>query len=243
MQSSMTFALLASGVVLCAMITYYAQRYIYPMLLAGVLAVGMEAMAWAGRYRRWVGVALLLVAAGFMAPLFWPLERDRVASIFNPPEASLTDQAPRYWHLFDDIPAGERILTRLDKPYLCKFSDHEIYLADWPGGASPPPGMPMKDSEKLAHYLAKHDIRYIAWSYANQAGFPFDHTRAHSAIAWRATTAFNAYRFADMLEELRKSRLSIYDDGQIAVLDLESRKEPPSSQPAPPGGSDMEQGD
>ena len=67
------------------------------------------------------------------------------------------------------IPEGETILARVDKPFLLDFKRNTIFIADWPGEVSPPPGIPsFQGSETLADYLLSHQIRYLVYSYGNE---------------------------------------------------------------------------
>ena len=63
-------------------------------------------------------------------------------------------QIAQHIKMQESIPKGETLLTRLETPFLLNFKRNKIFIADWPGGASPPPGMPLfKGSEPLADYL------------------------------------------------------------------------------------------
>jgi hypothetical protein len=132
------------------------------------------------------------------------------------------------------VPEGETMLTRLEYPFLLDFRRNQVYIADWPGGASPPPGMPFTGSEALAEYLVTQSVRYVAYSYAKEAGFSTkilghrpelaEHPRALSERQ-------HAHVFQDYLSSLAQTRKRIYDDGDIFVLDLHQRVEPaPSGQ-------------
>ncbi|MBD0313116.1 MAG: hypothetical protein ICV86_09575, partial [Microcoleus sp. T3-bin5] len=125
-------------------------------------------------------------------------------------------------------PEGEIILTRLDKPFLMNFKKHTIWIADLPGGASLPPGMPsFKGEETLADYLVSHSIRYVAYSYANEA----NHSRKEFEVRlspewpfWLQNQTLNTFEFQDSLQKLGESRKRIYDDGENFVIDLSSNK-------------------
>ena len=70
------------------------------------------------------------------------------------------------------IPAGQRVLARLSHPFNLDFGRNTIYVVDWPGGASPPPGMPLETSaEDLARYLRSRSIRYVLYSHGDQANY------------------------------------------------------------------------
>lgn len=124
------------------------------------------------------------------------------------------------------IPEGKTFLTRLEKPFLLNFKRNQIFIADWPGGASPPPGMPLyKGSEPLADYLTAQSIKYVAYSYAKEASYSkaFLSPGMNTENTWLKNQADNSWDFQDNLKELGKTRKKIYDDGDIFILDLSSR--------------------
>jgi hypothetical protein len=60
------------------------------------------------------------------------------------------EERERYAKMLDSVPQGSRVLTRLDKPFLIDLKKHTIWIADFPGGASLPPGMlSFKGMEKI----------------------------------------------------------------------------------------------
>ena len=134
------------------------------------------------------------------------------------------EQRENYPKMLDSVPEKSIVLTRLDNPFLMNFKKHTIWIADWPGGASLPPGMPsFKGEETLADYLVSHSIRYVAYSYANEANFTrqvFDPTLIPSGYTWLKNQALNAFEFQESLQKLGKTRKRIYDDGQNFVIDL-----------------------
>jgi len=138
------------------------------------------------------------------------------------------DEREKYSKMLDSVPEGEIVLTRLDKPFLMNFKKHTIWIADYPGGASLPPGMPsFKGEEALADYLVLHSIRYVAYSYANEASFPRKslESRLEPQVPfWLRNQALNTFEFQESLQKLGKTRKRIYDDGQNFVIDLSSNK-------------------
>jgi hypothetical protein len=134
------------------------------------------------------------------------------------------EQRENYPKMLDSVPEKSIVLTRLDNPFLMNFKKHTIWIADWPGGASLPPGMPsFKGEETLADYLVSHSIRYVAYSYANEANFTrqfLDPTLIPSRYTWLRNQALNTFEFQESLQKLGKTRKRIYDDGQNFVIDL-----------------------
>src|SRR5262249_17255389 len=88
-----------------------------------------------------------------------------------------------------------------------------------------PPGMPaFQGSEALARYLASKSIRYVAYSYSNEAGFPKSELghRAEPSFPYSLarTEAAYTFDFQDNLRSLGDSRRRLYDDGRRFLLDL-----------------------
>jgi hypothetical protein len=133
----------------------------------------------------------------------------------------------RHTRMQQSIPQGETVLARLAYPFLLDFKRNRIFIANWPGGASLPPGMPsFKGAEVLANYLISKSIRYVAYSYANEANFSWKlyGKRINHGNNQIRTTARHAFDFQNNLKQLGETRKRIYDDGHIFVLDLLSHK-------------------
>ena len=115
-----------------------------------------------------------------------------------------------YANLQDSVPAGKTILVRMDKNFLFDFKRNNIYLDDSPGGASLPPGMPFfKGPEPVAAYLLSKNIRYVAYSYKDEAGYTpaiFGDRLSPSIQIWIRTEAIHYFDFQDNLAVLGKTQ-------------------------------------
>jgi hypothetical protein len=124
------------------------------------------------------------------------------------------------------VPPGQKILVRMDKNFLFDFRRNPIYVNDLPGGASLPPGIPIfKGPEALADYLVQHGIRYLAYSYGDEATFSralFSDRLRPQVNIWIRRGAQIAFDFQDNALALGKSRKKLYDNGSMFVLDLET---------------------
>jgi hypothetical protein len=131
-----------------------------------------------------------------------------------------------YRALQDAVPAGAKILVRMDKNYLFDFRRNTIWVNDLPGGASLPPGIPIfKGPEVLADYLVQHGIRYLGYSYGDEASFTraeFSTRLAPKVNIWIRRGAEIAFDFQDNALALGKTRKKLYDNGSMFVLDLET---------------------
>ncbi len=134
-------------------------------------------------------------------------------------------EANQYTQMLEAIPPKAPILTRLSKPFLLDFKRNQIFLADYPGQFSPPPGMPFfEGSEALATYLKSQSIRYVAYAYAEEANFPFNLLKGRvntKKDSWRKAQARLTFDFQDNLKQLGNTRQRIYDDGKNFVIDLD----------------------
>ncbi len=66
----------------------------------------------------------------------------------------------------------DRILVRITDPYRLDFRSADFLVPDWPGGASPPPGMRAQNTiEDLLAYARTQKIGKIIYECVGQAGF------------------------------------------------------------------------
>ena len=130
----------------------------------------------------------------------------------------------RYAQMQQAIPEGVTVLTRLQYPFLLDFTRNQIFIADYPGGSSPPPGMPFfQGSDRLADYLCRRPIQYVAYSYYLEAGFYDDLFKERLSSAtepWLRLQALHTQDFQRNLAELGRTRKRVFDDGDVFVLDL-----------------------
>jgi hypothetical protein len=132
-------------------------------------------------------------------------------------------QMSKYAAIQQSIPKESIVLTRLDFPFTLDFKRNQIFLADWPGGASLPPGMPVfQGPEALANYLVSKSIRYIAYS-ATSLNHPEVSTSGAEFSSWFRLQTKLAHDFRDSVKQLANTRKLIYEDGENFVLDLQSK--------------------
>jgi hypothetical protein len=193
----------------------FAER-VAPVLLLGIMiGGGLDQFV---LYEKWVGL-----------PQFLNAFKDR--SIDSPAEIAA------YRDMQSTVPPGQKMMVRLDKNFLLDFKRNTIYINDLPGGASLPPGIPaFKGPDALANYLLQHGIRYLAYSYGDEASFSrhdyADRLKPYVNI-WLRRGAQIAYDFQDNCVLLGKSRKKLYDDGHMFVLDLATPAQSPVAALAP----------
>jgi len=135
------------------------------------------------------------------------------------------------------IPTDAAALASVGNPFLLDFRAHSISIADYPGAASLPPGWPSReDGEALARYLLANHLRYLIYDYGYFADV--DREAPHviadtSRTQWIHSEARIALRSHQQYAELARTRLHLYDDGNIYILDLatpvNSSNPPPNS--------------
>ena len=236
------------GVMVLAFLAVAAFRQTFPLVSVALLVLIAEALAGhrhaeesvhdradqprrRGRLLQWSYALIAVFVAGFVVWIVWPTTRirggtDAIRRIqigVQTPSLIAQPQLRQHRSLQRAIPAGDTLLARLEMPFLLDFRRNTIFIVDWPGAASPPPGMPLSGgSEELAGYLLSQSIRYVAYSYANEAGFSqqLASRRLKARHAWVRTHAKHTVAFHERLSELGATRKRIYDDGEMFVLDL-----------------------
>ena len=137
----------------------------------------------------------------------------------------------------DAIPVGTTALEDTGYSFSFDFSRNRIFLMDWPGAAAPPPGWLYGASAKtLAAWLKRNSVQYVIFDYnyaenldvgsCNALEQPRK-TSAELRELWKLTVLTHGQMHA-----LMRSYRNIYNDGKIAVIDLDQRTDPAAaSQP------------
>jgi hypothetical protein len=216
-------------------------RYDYPFTMAVTIFLIMESLGtFSGArdssvkprlavfcYAAVVVVAVLsLSVSSLLRGPFFPVEQFQWKSFF-PQAAGKSFQPGGVQAVQGAIPPHARVLARLSEPYLLNFRRNPIYIIDWPGGSSPPPGMPLDSAEAIAEYLRNQGIRYVMYSYKNEADYPqnglshrlWTETRKGYRGRIRVLTLFT-FMFQDRLLELGNLYRKLADDGETFALDL-----------------------
>jgi hypothetical protein len=145
-----------------------------------------------------------------------------------------SEKVPEAAHLAEDramqqsVPPGATLLARTDESYGFDFQRNRVWIADYPGSASLPPGMPLNgDPQDLDRYLLDHSIRYVAYSYADEANFPYTECIKRTSpelnrlMPWMAREAQYACVIQKDFVLLSKTHRHLFDNGRAYVLDLE----------------------
>ena len=129
------------------------------------------------------------------------------------------------------IPSGERVLARLLLTFPFDFKRNQIFVADYSGMASLPPGMPIDGGpEAMRNYLLSHDIRYLAFDPNRTTVFDPNHEtsvqeflhagRDRSRHGWLYVQIKVSDTVQQTFADLARMCTHVYDDGEVYVLDL-----------------------
>jgi len=135
------------------------------------------------------------------------------------------------------IPNRAFALENVARPYLFNYRQHDFYVMDWPGAASPPPGWPFgQNSAQLSSYLRQNSVRYFVYDYHYAAWYDAGSCRSLVRPKLYSTELYVLFWMSVLadhqFDQLRSDFISIYDDGKIAVIDLQEPRRGASAQTA-----------
>ncbi len=212
-------------------------RYVYPIALAALCLAPLYGLRPAfGRPRArmrvvgLLGLQLAVVAIGgideFRSDAFQTFARNAVACSRIPREPDWDEREQRraYRRMQAAVPPGEPLLARLGHSYLLDFARNPISIVDTAGGASPPPGLPLYQGPgPVRDYLRGLGIRYVAYSYADEAGLDEASHRERARSdpnPWYRLSAAHTLDFQANLSALMRTERRLHDDGRLVLLDL-----------------------
>jgi hypothetical protein len=155
-------------------------------------------------------------------------------SDFHPMIASLSGRQlsdpglrEQYRRAESAIPKNEIVLENVAYSFLLNYKSRNIFIMDWPGAAGPSPGWPFgQDSAHVAQYLRSNSIRYVLFDYRyareSEAGICQDLEGSYRFSEWLRQQLWMNVLTINQLHYLRYDYRSIYDDGSMAVIDLNS---------------------
>jgi hypothetical protein len=225
----------------------FIWRYNFPQFLCAIVvfyaatgsSLHLESSSTKARLAFYIGVLALASmvfyydAAGSSPRPFRQIgleHKDYVASL----RASLTGVSlvgpslnSEYQAIEKSIPARTLALENVARPYLLHYHQHNFYVMDWPGAASPPPGWPFgQNSAKLSSYLQQNSVRYVVYDYHYAAWYDAGSCRSLVRPQLYSTELYVLFWMSVLtdhqFDQLRADYTSIYDDGKIAVIDLQN---------------------
>lgn len=142
--------------------------------------------------------------------------------------------AKEYRAVENSLPVHAKAIENTAYPFLFTYRDRILLLADWPGAASPKPGWPFAtNGNPLTDYLSGQSIRYIIYDYNYARWIDVEACKAMEspnlnsqellALWWMTVLSHN------QLDHIRQMYKPVYDDGKIAVIDLQSRAPNPDT--------------
>jgi hypothetical protein len=155
--------------------------------------------------------------------------------------ATLQVQADILQRAQQTVPPGQAVLATIRDAYGFDWRRNTVYIADYPGMASPAPGMPtLGSSEDLRRYLLRSSIHYIAYDptalrskdgFADFTAHPqldintlrlFQRPRSHLYFAaWsRMESAVSLHTLAQM-QELTTRRSLLYESSSLRIVALD----------------------
>lgn len=220
-------------------------RYGFPQFLSAVLIGSVVLMAVSNEEtaprRKWLALTLAiapLVGCNFYYDLSGsPPQLFRQAiwefSNYEPGlRASLGNQAlsdtrlvRQYRAVEAALPKDAVVLEDVGSPYLLNFKTHKIFVMDWPGGASPAPGWPFgQEPAALAQYLRQNSVGYIVYDYRYTHWIDFKSCQVLERPQTYSTELYVLFWLSllsqNQLDHVRNHYESLYDDGKIAVINL-----------------------
>jgi len=147
------------------------------------------------------------------------------------------------------LPPGATAIALMSNSYIFDFHRNTIYIADFPGMATPPPGLPLDhDPSHLRQFLLDHGVHYIiydhdikfnhddarsfgpfAWDkiftlHADQPGFKYfllNEKFTHKYGPWETIEYLVSCRVRDTARQIVDQRPSLYNDGHITVTRID----------------------
>jgi hypothetical protein len=134
----------------------------------------------------------------------------------------LVQERERASSLQNSIPPGQAVYANFLPTFAMNFQRNNIYVADFPGMSSLPPGMPIQGTPaELRSYLLSKSVRYVAYSTKlialSDEALNWPRTRGGT---WPRIQSLNAADVDHEVVALAKTCLVIYDDGDEKVIDL-----------------------
>ena len=119
------------------------------------------------------------------------------------------------------IPAGSTVLEAVGPAIGIDFLRNPVYIADWPGMAGLPPGLPFNKPAALKPYLVANHIPYVA--YSDDGDYQTALKVAVQSSGRRMLTRRQDIAQAATLlafEQLRRNSSVVYENGRICVIQV-----------------------
>lgn len=129
----------------------------------------------------------------------------------------------------NSLPRNGPALENTAYPFLFDYRKHKIFVADWPGAASPAKAWPLQaHSGPLQRYLSENSVRYVIYDYGYARWIDVQACQALENPLLNSEELMSLWLINILthhqFDHLQASYRSIYDDGKIAVIDLDHPK-------------------
>lgn len=120
------------------------------------------------------------------------------------------------------LPVGQKALLRSRYNFLFNFKRNDLFIVDYPGGSSLPPGIPLfSPPERLKEYLIDQNIYYVIFQYSGLfEKEDFKHRLEPNYSPWLKAEAENTFAFQEKVMELSRSNPVLYRDEMFLVVKL-----------------------
>jgi hypothetical protein len=233
----------------------YTAPFLIPALLLSLLIVLGADSSTPRRWRR-IGIATQIAAALYVFVFVGRYEYrtmrllayQSIGISVKPPMWMTPLNPTQLKQSFDDatrlqasIPAGAVALsaTRLEFPF--DFRRNTIDIADWPGLASPPPGLPLTaDAAVQRQFLRDAGIQYLIYNVAKDCSIPtwsgffelpkrhlpwfyfFIHqTSAHNFYGWELLEIQVSCHEGEVFRQIGKQGSIVFNDGHTLVAKID----------------------
>jgi hypothetical protein len=214
-------------------------RYTFPVFAAGLLVLVTEGLAGAaGEHVPWRTRASALAALAVV----WVVARSawvtggtyaqagrNIAAAVSGRDIARRDTVERTRALFDGVPRGATVLTRVEHAWAIDFPAYRTFLFSMPGLSSPPPGMPFfRGPEPVAEYLLALGIPNVVYEDRGDPGLLLRLTEEDIRYRYprsRSRWAIRAFHndFFQSVRELSFTRRRLVDRSRGIALDLTRR--------------------
>lgn len=205
--------LLASVARIPASATSVLRRYLILGACTATLIVGMAAYGKGDKDLKFLQYLLKPRQAAIVQDQFYYVMTDDAQDREIEREAALQSK----------IPPGQAVYAAFLPTFAMNFQRNPIYLADFAGMSSLPPGLPTQGTpDELRSYLLSKSIRYIAYSRKMIAveNDVFNWPASVPGKTWPRTQSLTTADVNHQILALAETCASIYDDGDDRVLDL-----------------------
>jgi hypothetical protein len=208
--------------------TFGTLRYMFPMLIGSAIFL----VLWAGGKNIKTGIVALVVLVSLSSAINFASAGSSLTNFLgsrifiNGLDPKVEIDRKNTLKLQSFVPPGETILARLGRNYLFDFNRNQIWIADYPGAASPEPGLPIFEGGlEMREYLLNKRIRYVAFRYSDLfTREVYEGRLLEAPWSWVRVEAENAFAFQDNLSDLATKYRVPYDDGEQMLIDLQLSK-------------------